>query len=79
MSVENGERFVSWRQFVAICLTVVVTPIVISWGLLQSHSNQLHRDAIGVREFTQLRNDIEALRQELQALREEILTRAYDE
>jgi hypothetical protein len=68
--MNNGNEYVTWKAFVALCLPIVIVPIVVSWILLTWHAgNQALMDQANNTFMTstmaEIKVEIKELRQEL--------------
>ena len=76
MSGMNGlPNGVSWKAVFVVLLPVMLAPVAVSWALIESHSAQPHREAVHVREFDRMYDDLQQIKDDIRSIRDELRNR----
>ena len=59
----------TWAQLATATTTLIVALVCAQWALLAHHEDQPHKDAVHVREFERIRDDIREIKEDLRAIR----------
>jgi len=65
---DNGEKYVTYKQFIITLVTLIGVLFGGMWSLIQFHQNQPHADAVHQREYERLEQRIVRIEQKLDRL-----------